>query len=142
MSGFFRSAAKHSAGDMATLAERSIGMDQALSTTDGLRKWLDEAEILRATVAQLRKDLELPDLLEPGVGESAFETLRAVVLAALEQWASGNSAALSRAINRVDLNERQVDGITAREGMFGLAGLMVLRCLQKVLLRKHFSTSG
>ena len=64
------------------------------------------------------------------------------MLAALERWAAANSAAMSRAINRVDLTERQVNGATGAEGLPGLAGLMVLRCLQKVLLRKHFSVRG
>jgi len=127
---------------MATLAVFSNGMDGTMSTTGGLRKWLDEAEILRAAVAQLRKDLELPELVEPPVGEGAFEALRAGVLAALERWAAANSAAMSRAINRVDLTERQLNGATGAEGLPGLAGLMVLRCLQKVLLRKHFSVRG
>ncbi len=115
-------------------------MDEELSTTgQGLRRRLDEAAILRDTVAQLRKDLDLPELEQPPVGDEAFERLRAVVLRALEEWASRNGPALSRAINRVDLAERQVDEATGRGGLPELAGFMVLRCLQKVLLRLHFS---
>ena len=115
-------------------------MDEGLSTNrQGLQRRLDEAAILRDTVAQLRKDLDLPDLEEPQLGEGAFEALRAQVLAWLEARAAGNSPALSRAINRVDLTERQVDAATGRGGLPELAGAMVLRCLQKVLLRRHFS---
>lgn len=115
-------------------------MDEGLSTTgQGLRRHLDEAAILYATVAQLRKDLDLPELEEPAVGDAAFEALRGRVLSALEGWAAGHGPALSRAINRVDLTERQVDAATGRGGLPELAGAMVLRCLQKVLLRRHFS---
>lgn len=115
-------------------------MDEGLSTTGGgLRKRLDEGEVLKATVAQLRKDLDLPELAEPTLGEEAFERLRGSVLQAMERWAVGSGTALSRAINRVDLTERQVDEATGRGGLHELAGIMVLRCLQKVLLRKHFS---
>lgn len=115
-------------------------MEEGLSTTgQGLRRWLDEAAILRDTVAQLRKDLDLPGLGEPPQGDAAFETLRAEVLRSLEAWASANGPALSRAINRIDLTERQVDDATGRGGLPELAGIMVLRCLQKVLLRRHFS---
>lgn len=118
-------------------------MDQGLSTTGGgLRKRLDEAAILLATVAQLRKDLDLPGLVEPPVGEAAFEALRSDVFIALEEWTTGNAAAFSRAINRVDLTERQVDAATGRGGLSELAGVMVLRCLQKVLLRLHFSSGS
>jgi hypothetical protein len=115
-------------------------MDEDLSTTgQGLRRRLDEAVILRDTVAQLRKDLDMPELEEPEVGDAAFEALRRRVLNAIEGWAAGNGPALSRAINRVDLTERQVDDATGRGGLPELAGSMVLRCLQKVLLRLHFS---
>ena len=115
-------------------------MDGELSTTgEGLRRWLDEAAVLRDTVAQLRKDLDLPELAGPTPGDAAFEELRADVLKAIEGWAAGNSAALSRAINRVDLTERMVNDATGRGGLSDLAGVMVLRCLQKVLLRMHFT---
>ncbi|MBP7516043.1 MAG: hypothetical protein KA791_15960 [Flavobacteriales bacterium] len=115
-------------------------MDEGLSTTGReLRRRLDEAAILRNTVAQLRKDLDLPALVEPPSGDGAFETLRAEVLLAVEGWTANNGAALSRAVNRVDLTERQVDDATGRGGLPELAGVMVLRCLQKVLLRLHFS---
>lgn len=115
-------------------------MEQELSTTGGeLRRRLDDALILRSTVAQLRKDLDLPALIEPEVGAGAFEALRGGVLEALEGWAAGQGASLSRAINRVDLTERQVNAATGRGGLSELAGMMVLRCLQKVLLRLHFS---
>lgn len=115
-------------------------MGSGLSTTDhGLRRKLDEAVILHNTVAQLRKDLDLPELHEPSPGDTAFEALRSEVLGSLQGWASANSTALSRAINRVDLTERMVDEATGRGGLQELAGMMVLRCLQKVLLRLHFS---
>ncbi len=115
-------------------------MDGELSTTgQELSRRLDEAAILRGTVSQLQKDLDLPDLAGPKVGNEAFERLRTEVLRVLEDWASRNGPALSRAINRVDLTERQVDDAIGRGGLPELAGVMVLRCLQKVLLRLHFS---
>ena len=115
-------------------------MDRELATTGGdLRPWLDQAVVLMNTVDQLRKDLDLPGLERPDVGPLAFEGLRAQVLAALERWSAGNSAAFSRAINRVDLTERTVDAAMERGGLHALAGVIVLRGLQKVLLRRHFA---
>lgn len=115
-------------------------MDEGLSTSGrALARRLDESAILRDTVAQLKKDLDLPALAVPPTGDGAFETLRAEVLRSLESWAANNGPALSRAVNRVDLTERQVDDATGRGGLPELAGVMVLRCLQKVLLRLHFS---
>lgn len=115
-------------------------MSEQLSTTGGeLRRWLDEAEVLEATVQQLRKDLNEPGLPLPEVGPHAFEELRAAVSGRMDAWQQGDPSAFSRAVNRVDLTERMVTGATGRGGLHELAGMMVLRCLQKVLLRKHFS---
>ena len=104
-----------------------------------LRKRLDEAVVLRATVAQLAKDLDLADLQAPPAGPEAFEAVRAQVLAALETMQAGAGGGLSRAVNRVDLTEPQVNGALDRGGLTELAGLMVLRCLQKVLIREHYA---
>ena len=113
-----------------------------LSTSDReLRRWFDEALVLQDTVAQLRKDLDVPELHVPPVGSDAFEAIRKEVLAALEGWISSGGAAFSRAVNRVDLTEAVVNAALERGGSHELAGIMVLRCLQKVLLRRHFSRS-
>ncbi|MBL0128513.1 MAG: hypothetical protein IPP83_13895 [Flavobacteriales bacterium] len=122
------------------------GVNTTLSKAeaDGLVLALDRTEVLAATVAQLRKDLDLgeADLPLPAVSNAAFESLRAHVLHALERWQRIGSTGLSRAINRVDLTERMVDAAMSRGGFSELAGMMVLRCLQKVLLRKHFAQKG
>lgn len=111
---------------------------------EGLIRGLDRAEVLAATVAQLRKDLAVgaDDLQEPPVGTEAFERLRTEVVALLERWERAEPLALSRAVNRVDLTERTVDRAMDLGGLHQLAGFMVLRCLQKVLLRKHFASRG
>jgi hypothetical protein len=115
-------------------------VNEELSTTSGgLRKQLDEAEVLLAVVVQLRKDLAEEELTLPEVGEGAFEALRAEVLLRMERWQRSGSPALFRAINRVDLTEGMVDSALERGGLPELAGAVVLRCLQKVLLRKRFA---
>ncbi len=115
-------------------------MGEELSTSaSGLRKRLDEAEVLMAVVLQLRKDLNHEDVPLPAVGEQAFEAVRASVLAIMEDWQRTGSSALSRAINRVDLTEAMVERALGRGGPNELAGVMVLRCLQKVLIRERFA---
>ena len=115
-------------------------MSGELSTSGGgLRRRLDEAEVLLATTLQLRKDLAEEDLVLPPTGDAAFEALRTGVLGFLERWHQATPAALSRAINRVDLTEAMVEAAMGRGGLHELAGAMVLRCLQKVLLRKRFA---
>lgn len=108
---------------------------------EGLIRSLDRAEVLASTVEQLRKDLALSveELPLPDLGEEAFESLRAHVLNALELWTRTGSTALSRAVNRVDLTERMVNNATDRGGLHELAGAMVIRCLQKVLLRHRYA---
>lgn len=103
---------------------------------------MDEAEVLLTVVQQLRKDLNEEEIPVPAVGEHAFEQLRSAVLQRMEDWQRTDPAAFSRAINRVDLSERQVDHAMLRGGLRELAGDMVLRCLLKVLLRKRFAGLG
>lgn len=116
--------------------------DDVSRTGEGLRKRLDEGEVLLETVAQLRKDFGEVNISLPPVGEGAFELLRTDVKGLLEEWQRTGSNQLSRAINRVDLSERMVDDAMTRGGLHELAGTMVLRCLQKVLLRKRFAGLG
>ncbi|HRH36779.1 MAG TPA: hypothetical protein PK760_00445 [Flavobacteriales bacterium] len=108
---------------------------------EGVVRSLDRAEVLVSTVEQLRKDLSLSneELPQPAVGEEAFETLRTHVLEALERWTRTNTLAFSRAVNRVDLTERMVNNATDRGGLHELAGVMVIRCLQKVLSRHRYA---
>ena len=108
---------------------------------EGIRRWLDRQEVLTSTVNQLRKDLSLSvaELSEPPVDDGAFEALRAQVLVALDRWQGDEPASLSRAINRIDLTEAQVNASMDRGGFQELAGPMVLRALQKVLTRLRFA---
>lgn len=102
---------------------------------------LDRADVLASTVEQLRKDISLSveELPQPPVGDEAFELLRTHVLHALERWTSSDTPAFSRAVNRVDLTERMVNNATSKGGLHELAGLMVIRCLQKVLSRHRYA---
>lgn len=119
-------------------------MSEDLSTTpdQGLAKRLDEGVVLNETVSQLRKDLNTEEIPLPNAGIHAFEELRASVLALIEGWQRSEPAAFSRAINRVDLTERMVDDAMGRGGVHELAGLIVMRCLTKVLSRKRFAGLG
>jgi len=108
---------------------------------DGLRLWLDRAEVLSSTVQQLRKDLALAeaDLPEPAVGEGAFEDLRAGVLARLVELERGSGNALQTAMYRVDIPESHLQRTLETGGLHALAGECVLRSLQKVLTRLRFA---
>lgn len=108
----------------------------------GLRKRLDEGEVLTETVYQLRKDLSEEDVAIPEVGARAFEELRQQVLAILAAKQRAGSGAFGRAINRVDLTEAATNRAMAAGGLPELAGQVVLRCLQKVLTRKRFAGLG
>lgn len=105
----------------------------------GLRKRLDEAVVLQATVAQLRKDLREEELTLPPVGGGAFEDLRTQVLAIITAREQEGAHAFGLVVNRVDLTEHQLRSATATDGMNGLAATIVLRCLQKVLSRIRYA---
>lgn len=119
-------------------------MDQGLANnaSEGLRKRLDEAVVLNATTAQLRKDLNAPALLLPAVGEGAFEALRTQVHFLLEERERMGAHALGLVLNRVDITERSFRRIVADGGLEQLAAAVVLRCLQKVLARERYAGRG
>lgn len=112
-----------------------------LPEADEVKSYLDVEIVLRATVEQLRKDLALGDaeLVFPKVGEGAFEELRTQVMRHLEDGLRAGPTFLARAINRVDLTERMVAQALDTGGMPQLAGLLIQRCLLKVLLREYFA---
>lgn len=116
-------------------------MNDGLSKTEGegLRKRLDEAVVLARTVEQLGKDLRTEGLRKPPVGDGAFEELRTQVLHVLQEREEEGAHAFGLVINRVDLTEHQLRAAMAAGGLHGLAGAVVLRCLQKVLSRLRFA---
>lgn len=109
---------------------------------DGLRKRLDEAEVLLGTVLQLRKDLHSEQVELPPVGEGAFERLRAGVLQVLEERQARSAHAFGLVLNRVDLTETAYREAMRAGGLDELAGRVVLRCLQKVLARERYAGRG
>lgn len=118
-------------------------MTQELRGTDSgpPSRWLDKAEVLRATVEQLRKDLSMDaeELPLPEVGEQAFERLRASVLLRLEELHRAGTHTLQTAMYRVDIPEAHLRRTMAAGGLHALAGECVLRALQKVLTRERFA---
>lgn len=119
----------------------SVNKDLSKPGGEGVQRFLDRAEVLASTVAQLRKDLALADaeLPEPPVGEQAFETLRAQVLPRLEALQGQSVSALQTAMYRVDIPEAHLRRTMAAGGLHALAGECVLRALQKVLTRLRFA---
>lgn len=103
-----------------------------------MTRWLaDRAEIVKATVAQLRKDLSMDEeqLPEPPVGDEAFELLRGHVLTRLRALQSQGAHALQVAMYRVDIPEAHLRRTMADGGLHALAGECIIRALQKVLTR-------
>lgn len=108
---------------------------------EGIVRFLDRTEVLRATVAQLNKDLalEAEDFAAPAMGEGAFEELRAEVLPVLERLNAQGGHALQVAMFRVDIPEAHLRRTMTKGGLHALAGECVLRALQKVLTRLRFA---
>ncbi len=106
-----------------------------------MQRYLDRAEVLSSTVAQLRKDLAMGEheLPAPVVGEGAFEALRTDVLVRLEQLDRSGASVLQSAMYRVDIPEAHLKRTLAAGGLDALAGECVLRALQKVLTRLRYA---
>ncbi|MBL7954669.1 MAG: hypothetical protein JNJ91_06495 [Flavobacteriales bacterium] len=118
-------------------------MDKSLSRSDqqGIRLHLDRAEVLAATVDQLRKDLAVgaDEIIPPDDPANAFEHLQAQVAPVLRALATSGDHALRVAMYRVDIAEAHLRRTLDRGGPDALAGEVVLRALQKVLTRMRFA---
>ena len=118
-------------------------MHNDLSRTDhsSLAHYLDRAEVLEATVVQLRKDLALSDdqLPLPELSVEAFEALRGSVQPRLEELEQMGRHALQVAMYRVDIPEGHLQRTLTMGGVPLLAGECVLRALQKVLTRLRYA---
>jgi len=118
-------------------------MDNTLSRSggEGLQRYLDRAEVLQATVEQLRKDLSVDrsEMPLPEVSEQAFEQLREHVKPLLDRLQGRGSHALQVAMYRVDIPETHLRRTMGSGGIHALAGEVVLRALQKVLTRLRYA---
>ena len=119
----------------------TVNNDLSKPGNEGVQRFLDRAEVLASTVAQLRKDLALSEmeLPQPPLGEEAFETLRSGVLPRLEELQRQSTTALQTAMYRVDIPEGHLRRTMALGGLHALAGECVLRALQKVLTRLRYA---
>ncbi|MEZ4738835.1 MAG: hypothetical protein R2818_05620 [Flavobacteriales bacterium] len=115
--------------------------DLSKSPVGGLQRYLDRAEVLHSTVEQLRKDLALEEaeLVQPLVGDGAFEELRSGVLPVLKILQASGPHALQVAMYRVDIPETHLRRTMLQGGIEALAGEVVLRALQKVLTRLRYA---
>jgi len=118
-------------------------MHNEVSRTDStsLIPYLDRAEVLIATTAQLRKDLVLSEdeLPMPELTMDAFEALRGSVQPRLEELESKGRHALQVTMYRVDIPEGHLQRTLSMGGIPLLAGECVLRALQKVLTRLRYA---
>ncbi|MCB0793202.1 MAG: hypothetical protein KDB88_00565 [Flavobacteriales bacterium] len=112
---------------------KELSMDGALSA-------LTQRNVVEATVAQLRKDLGLGPEELPVPEADVFEVLRSAVARRLD--VAEQRGELSRLLYQVDVPEHWTTEALALGGVRELAGRTVLRCLQKVVLRLHFSAGS
>lgn len=118
-------------------------MDRSLQPTgtNALQQYLGKAEVVQATVEQLRKDLavDADRIPIPAADEGAFEGLRTHVLVVLRSFGAEEGQRSRTAMYRVDIPEPHWRRSMARGGLDALAGEVVLRVLQKVLTRLRYA---
>lgn len=108
-------------------------------------KQLQNEDLFVLFAQQLRKDFESSGLPADFVDRLSrdFETLRTQIAEVLEPLHRHHSANLPILLYRVDLSEHQLRKYSAAEPDLSfemmLAGLIIKRILQKIILRKTFS---
>lgn len=110
-----------------------------------IQPYLNDADILHQTAEQIKKDFSFFDiaiLFDNGAG-NAYEELCKQILPSVVQLVKSANQKLYAFLYRVDISEMQIKNESARnpEKTFEeiITGLIIKRCLQKVVLRKLFS---
>ncbi|MBC8464358.1 MAG: hypothetical protein H8D62_01650 [Bacteroidetes bacterium] len=105
--------------------------------------FLKQKELFQATITQLQKDLSWQNLELP-LGESpTVEELKIKLSSLFSYLEQGQYQTLMNILYRVDVSEQQIkkamENVVDEPFSDVLAQLMLHRCLQKVIIKQHFS---
>ncbi|MCB0396382.1 MAG: hypothetical protein KDD36_07000 [Flavobacteriales bacterium] len=109
-----------------------------------LKHHASRPEVLDAVVAQLNKDLgsQSQTIEFDGPAEKAYQILKDELSRILGRWLRGDTTFLKAFLYRVDVSERAINGLLAKETNEEfedmLATEVLNRELKKVLIRLHF----
>ena len=108
--------------------------------------YLNDLEILQQTAEQVKKDFsffELDILFEPAE-KNAYTRLYEQIIPHIKNLVNTNRHKFIAVLYRVDISEAQIENESAQHAQKPfeevITGLVIKRCLQKVVLRKLFST--
>lgn len=106
-------------------------------------KYRHDAELIRLTIHQLRKDFEphLPEFNFSGSDGMLFDELTAYVAEAVRAIRKKNPAHFRSLLYRVDISEREMENLPDGDAI-ALAEKIIRREFQKVLTRRFFSKKG
>lgn len=119
-------------------------MDDALQ----IRGQLQTHDLFESFKTQLKKDLDecncdssFVDLLEPN-----FDEIKRALSMAIKQSEKKSSFNLQQLLYRVDINEKRLSNELkhnpSKDYLEVISTLIIKRVLQKIVLKKHFSTNG
>ena len=105
--------------------------------------FLKQKELLQATIAQLQKDLAWQNLELPLSESSTVEGLKLKLSSLVSYLEQGQYQTLTNILYRVDMSEQQIkkamENLVDEPSSDVLAQLILHRCLQKVIIKQHFS---
>jgi len=111
-----------------------------------VNKGLQQEDLFELFRLQLKKDFESSGLDASFTDDlpNAYETLREVILVQVERLLAGGSQYFSGLLYRIDISEQQLHKYSSLHPDLNLAGalaeLIIKRVLQKVILKKRFSS--
>jgi len=106
-----------------------------------IQPYLTDIGMLNQTVEQIKKDFSFFSLAVhfSGNKDTAYQELCDQILPLIRELMDKDHQKLLSLLYRVDINEKELGLTNKQEAPQHLTGLIIKRCLQKVVLRKLFS---
>lgn len=103
-------------------------------------KYREDEELIRLTIAQLKKDFgtHFPELQFSGRKEVLFDELAEQLSETLQNIRVHNPAIFKAILYRVDVSEKQTAGLTDKKNCLALSEIIIQREFKKVLIKRFF----
>jgi hypothetical protein len=104
-------------------------------------KFREDEELIRLTIEQLKKDFgtSFPELNLSGQKDKLFHELAVQIAESLVEIRKKNPQLLNGILYRVDVTEKQIEGVKNQKDCFLLAEILIQREFKKVIIRRFFS---
>lgn len=112
----------------------------AINTIQDVHKLVNKLELLKKTAEQVQKDFSIYDIpiTFSGNESSAYDELKNQIAPEIGKLYHANYSAFLNLLYRIDIQESKIKNITAENFISELTDLILIRELQKVVIRTWY----